>query len=72
MSSKPWNNWHGLTEGDMVVEMAEYAVGPESLSKGLYQGAYNKYYLMACERPEALRKLWWETIGQYSTTTEDN
>lgn len=78
MKQAPWNSWLGLTEGDMAIELAEYAfsciaVEPSvSLSDRLYDELLSEYQLRAETAPEGIRKEWWLSIGRHNTEDDDN
>jgi len=69
MAQELHNQWWGLHEGDMAEELAELdtALTPrESRYEGSYGEALVGYQQLAKRDPEALRRLWWEAIGQYN------
>jgi L-rhamnose mutarotase len=53
---EPWNEWHGLTEGDMAIELAE--LDP---SRDWHQLPL-----------EDIRQNWWEYIGRFSCDTPED
>jgi len=58
-TTEPWNEWHGLTEGDMLVELAEH----EQLTCGI---DYRLSYAFWSQKDhEEIRKAWWEAIGRH-------
>lgn len=70
MSSKPWNSWLGLHEGDMALEMAELdmaARGRLSDSEGLKRDVVDRWEERAKDDPEGVRVAWWYAIGRHTT-----
>lgn len=58
---KPWNEWHGLTEGDMIDELVELDVS---------HGHTNTREHWEGMRPEAIRIGWWVEIGRHTVDTQ--
>lgn len=59
---KPWNVWRGVTEGDMLNELEELDA---------MHGWFGTRTGMELMDTEALRKLWWRSIGVFQFGTDD-
>ena len=60
-TSKPWNEYHGLHEGDMMDELAEHDHYVHGVPLAEARAALDTY------EPEQLRKAWWYAIGRHNT-----
>lgn len=57
----PWNEYHGLTEGDMLDELVEHdnqRFGVPEAEARITLESYNS---------EEIRKAWWYAIGRHTT-----
>ena len=58
-TNDPWNNWRGLTEGDMVDELVEH----DSVRFGI--PASEAREALETYDSEMVRKAWWYAIGRH-------
>ena len=58
-TSKPWNEYHGLTEGDMLKELVEH----DSVRFGIPEEEARATLLTYTN--EEIRKAWWYAIGRH-------
>lgn len=58
-STEPWNEWYGMTEGDMIDELVEQ----DRLLFGIAESKSRP--LWANMDQEAIRKAYWYAIGRF-------
>jgi hypothetical protein len=61
----PWNEWRGVTEGEMLEELVGYDVHMFHVPAEEAREALEKYHT------EELRKAWWYAIGRFNTDERD-
>lgn len=56
----PWNEYHGLTEGDMIEELVEHDTVRFEVPEAEVRAALVTY------APEEVRRSWWYAIGRHT------